>query len=61
MQKAILFILLFGVMNFFIILAHISLYQSDTPRLSWLSMIVHAVLLVIFPYRRIFTLKQPNK
>lgn len=57
MQKTILFILLFGVVNFFIILAHISLYQSDTPKLSWISMIVHALLLVIFPYGKIFKQK----
>ncbi|NII28190.1 hypothetical protein HB364_24115 [Pseudoflavitalea sp. X16] len=57
MQKTILFILLFGVVNFFIILSHISLYQSDTPKLSWLSMIVHAILLAAFPYRRIFKTK----
>lgn len=57
MQRTILFILLFGVVNFFIILCHISLYQSDTPKLSWLSMIVHAILLVAFPYRKILKQK----
>ena len=58
MQKTILFIILMAVANFFIILGHIALFQSDTPKLAWLSMIVHAILVAVFPYGKIFKPKK---
>jgi hypothetical protein len=52
MQKLILYGFVFCVVNFLFVLAHIELFQSNIPYISWGSIIAHIVLLIIFPYKK---------
>jgi len=58
MKKIILFLFLFGIINFLAVLGHIELFQSNIPYISWTSMAIHVVGLVLFPYKRFFIIKQ---
>lgn len=54
MRKYLLLGLLFALFNFGAFWCHILLFQSNTPYLSWVSGLVHIIILIIFPYKKWF-------
>lgn len=54
MKKHLLLGLLFALFNFGAFLCHILLFQSNIPYLSWVSILTHIVILIIFPYKKCF-------
>lgn len=54
MQKRLVYIFLFVVINLLLVLGHIAAFQSNMPKSSWLTMSIHAVLLILFPYKKVF-------
>ena len=54
MKKHILLGLVFALFNFFAFWFHIILFQSPFPFSSWASIIIHIILLIIFPYKKCF-------
>lgn len=58
MRKTILNIFAFAMVNVALLFIHLTLFHSRVPFSAWLSMVVHFVLLVIFPYEKILAHKQ---
>lgn len=54
MKKYILLGLAFAVFNFLAFVGHILLFQSTWPFSSWISILAHIVILIIFPYKKLF-------
>jgi len=54
MQKKLLLGLAFTLSNFLLFQIHLYIFKSSIPFLAWLSAIIHIVLLIIFPYTKIF-------
>jgi hypothetical protein len=61
MRKTILKIFAFTIVNLALMLLHLTLFHSSVPFSAWLSMVVHFVLLVAFPYEKLITHKQVKK
>jgi hypothetical protein len=57
MKKNLLFGLLFLVSNLLIGYSHILLFQSTVPFAAFGSLLIHAVLLIVFPYSKTFKVK----
>jgi tetrahydromethanopterin S-methyltransferase subunit E len=55
MKKVVIIGLAFALFNFFAFWGHTVLFQSNWPYLSWVTIIAHIVLLIIFPYKKVFT------
>lgn len=54
MQKYILLGLAFALFNFGAFLCHILLFQSSWPYAAWISVLIHIIILIIFPYKKCF-------
>lgn len=54
MKKLVLIGLAFALFNFFGFWGHLVLFQSTWPFISWVSIIAHVVVLIIFPYKKVF-------
>lgn len=61
MKKLILIGLGFALLNFLGFWAHVILFQSKWPFLSWISIIAHVVVLIIFPYTKVFKYAKQSK
>lgn len=54
MRKLILLGLLFALFNFGAFWCHILLFQSPWPFASWISILIQTIVLIIFPYKKVF-------
>lgn len=54
MKKYLLLGLAFAVFNFLAFLGHLLLFQSPYPYSSWISVSIHLIILIIFPYKKCF-------
>jgi ABC-type branched-subunit amino acid transport system permease subunit len=55
MKKTLLLGLAFLVSNILLIVLHFWVFRSSMPMLAWATALLHCVLLIIFPYTKIFT------
>jgi hypothetical protein len=61
MRLRILRLLLFIAANFLLCLAHIHFFQSAWPFSAWVSIGLHLLGLLFFPYARAFTFTSKHK
>ena len=54
MKKYLLLGLAFAVFNFLAFCGHILLFQSFWPYAAWISVLIHIIILIIFPYKKCF-------
>jgi putative flippase GtrA len=54
MRKYLLLGLLFALFNFGVFWCHILLFQSPWPFSSWISILIQIIILIIFPYKKVF-------
>lgn len=57
MRQNLLFGLLFVVSNLLIGYGHILIFQSSFPMAAFVSILLHLVYLIIFPYSKTFKVK----
>ena len=55
MRLRIFRLLLFLAANFLLALGHIHLFQGPAPFTAWVSIGLHGLLLLFFPYKRAFS------
>lgn len=54
MRKYLLLGLLFALFNFGAFWCHILLFQSPWPFAAWISGLIQIIILIIFPYKKVF-------
>lgn len=52
-QKIILKVFLFLVINIALVLFHLELFRSSIPFIGFLTAGIHAILLILYPYKKI--------
>ncbi|WEK34857.1 MAG: hypothetical protein P0Y53_20410 [Candidatus Pseudobacter hemicellulosilyticus] len=51
--RLILLLFLFILVNVGLVLAHLAIFRTSVPYLSWATGVLHIVLLITFPYKSI--------
>ena len=54
MRKNIAVVLIFIAINILIFFFHLSIFKGSMPYLAWVSGFVHLILLITFPYNKLF-------
>lgn len=57
MRLTILFLLLFVLANLLLVFLHIRLFQSALPFAAWVSILLHVIALIFFPYTKLSRIK----
>ncbi|AHM62322.1 hypothetical protein D770_20365 [Flammeovirgaceae bacterium 311] len=60
MKKKLLHLVPFLIGNVLLVLIHVWLFNTSCPKMAWLSLLHHLVLLVFYPYKQIFSQDQVN-
>lgn len=54
MQKKLVYIICFLIVNVFLIVLHITIFQGNHPYWAFRTLAIHIILIVVFPYKKVF-------
>lgn len=57
MQKTLIFIVCFVVVNAALAVLHITIFQGTHPYWAFRTLIIHLIVLILFPYKKVFKSK----
>jgi hypothetical protein len=55
MKIKLLYVLLFLIVNVFLVLLHLWIFKTSWPFAAWVTVIIHLLLLIAFPYKKLTT------
>ena len=61
MKRVFLAVFAFVIFNFLIALLHLWLFKTSVPFIAWITVSLHVVLLIIFPYKKFFRMGAGGK